>query len=480
MAFRGKSFQSLPISAAARHPWIDGAAPIRIGVPFGHRSRSLGTNWFDPWALKASGAVGSTVFGVLGDKGSGKTALMKSLVPRLMAMQAGSTSDEMRVLIHDRKPEDGEPEFAPITRALGAEPFKLDRAGLVNLFDMGIFAKSADPRFQLGYFAEYLVEHLAGREIDYEEAFALHVGIDLMLRRYPNAISPESLRMILYGLRPMDITRYLENDFDSIRKAWAQKSNFEDDGSFAKRMKMPDAKGLNLSVDDIRAGAGRIAGNLQKLNAGSYGGVFSGDRSMRDVLTSPVVTLDWTGMKPKARALLEAYLMHTRFLALESGDLAMIPHAEFMDEGHEGTKSKMWLRAYAEIEKKARAFHTVIFRATQHITDYLLAGDADSEMRQLASTLVKGTAGWFIGRLETLDAPTIQFLSGLGVSEEDRNALQQFPDGGGSFLFATPNKLAVFFRLNLAPCEIELVQTDSASNRMLERQLITPNDSGGE
>ena len=115
----GRAFMGNALTGAPMQPYIAPAPFLRRGSPLGLDQLGRIVS-FDPWLMKKRRLISSMIFLVIGNKDSGKSTLLKSMTALLMCLQA-QDGQKMRVRINDRKPEDGEPEWAPLARELGCD-----------------------------------------------------------------------------------------------------------------------------------------------------------------------------------------------------------------------------------------------------------------------------------------------------------------------------------------------------------------------
>ena len=474
MATSGRVFRGTPQDLALWQPWVGPALPIKEGVPIGIDLRTGRVVMFDPWLLKLRGVIDSTIFMVVGNKGAGKSTLMKSLIIRLSSFQAGirdGEPDEIRTFIHDRKPEDGEGEYAPVSRFLASRPFKLNQDRLVNIFDPRMFKPDGPKReFNLLDVAINVCELISGRSLVGLETMALQVAINKMVKDFSTTASPEVLEMVLRSLNLSDVERYFEGSNQQVTNAFH--SELDGDLDLFERLGLIMSRPHNIDFQRFASDAAQMSECFGRLRE-EYGGMFGGNGSLREVLASPVVTWDWTGVSDKARTLLEAMLMRWRLAALDNNEPELIPHLDFGDEEHEAFGNLMHVRFRASIVKKARAFHTASFTGTQYTQDLTHAGDEGSERRALAEGIIRGTGAWFIGR-QPRDRKILDVFREMGMMEPDIDALTRI--GTGCFALMIPNRHPIFFQNVLTPTELSLVGTDSAVQRMTSRQVVTVPD----
>jgi len=138
MATIRKAFKGTLHSAALWSPWVGtGTLGCYGGIPLGPDRRTGELVLFDPWWLKINGLIDATIFEVNGKRGFGKTALLTSLTPRLMKLQAGhqdGVPQEMRAQLDSRKMENGIAEFGSLATYLESLVYSVNKAASINLF----------------------------------------------------------------------------------------------------------------------------------------------------------------------------------------------------------------------------------------------------------------------------------------------------------------------------------------------------------
>src|SRR5206468_1791370 len=132
-------------------------------------------------------------------------------------MQAGSRNgvpERMRVRYHDRKREAADPEYGPITTALGGEVFSLNQHGLINLFDPAMGMTQLD----ILDVAANTVEHVRGMPLVGHMMLALQVAIWWMRTQMRSISSPEVLEVALRTLDPSDKDDYFDACNNDVRQ----------------------------------------------------------------------------------------------------------------------------------------------------------------------------------------------------------------------------------------------------------------------
>lgn len=470
MATIGRVFMGTPESAAMMQPWISPAPLCYTGIPIGIDLRTHRVVYFDPWMLKRLGFISATLFLVEGEKGGGKSTLMKSLGVRLSMMQAGvePASGEpqfMRVRVHDRKPEDGDPEYKPLTDFLHSNVVSLNRAASINLFDPAMKMDEAD----LLETAVNVCEMASGQPLAGFPLLALQIAVYRMLTEFSNVASPEILEVILRGLSTTDIDSYYQTHNERVITQLLERFDGESDIIRALRSNFGRQ---NVPAQEFERDAALMASYIGRVLRGDFGHIFGGHNSLREMLSQPMVTFDWTGLNEKARSMLAAMMWKWQTVALANNDLDLIPHISFRDEEHEAFRNLMYVRFMADSVTKARAYHTAEFISTQDELKLTTSGEEGSEIRRLTESIRRGIDTRFITRLPQDDA-VLNHMSQLGISDLDVHMLTKLPIG--CFGLKVPDRPILFFQHILTPSEFPLIQTDSANTRMTTRVPVLSN-----
>lgn len=472
-----RPFIGSPEVSAAHQPFVGTAPLCDQGIFLGRNLRTHKVERFDPWEMKRRGLIDSTVCLVTGTKGSGKSTWGKSVVPRLMARQAGLRPDgspeQMRVWMHSRKPEAGVAEIVPLAGFLATEMTPLRRKRSINIFDtlMGM------TEWNLLEVAVNTCELADGHELRDFQPLALQVAMHKMLRESRSVSSLELLALILRGLDKGDVDDYFDAADNEILSSYAQQ--FGSQPELQRQLQLYTSRPHNVPEAAFRQDAALVASSLMRVYSGDFGGIFGGTGSVRPLLSQPLLCLDWSDVNRMARSLLDAMLWKWQTIALNNNDLEVIPHINLGDEEHEAMADLMHVRFRAAYAKKARALHTFDVQLTQYETDISRAGDADSTIRSLGEAIAL-SVGFRILFRQPDDPKIKQHLSGLGISDRDVDFLcsdamgipgpeNDQPRIAGVKL---PGRPITFYAHELAPSEFALMGTDSASARMMERARL--------
>jgi hypothetical protein len=270
------------------------------------------------------------------------------------------------------------------------------------------------------------------------QSLALRIGIWKMFKDQRDKASPGMLEAKLLGLTQQDIEGYYKDSNDAVSD-------------------------INLPWEHIQYDASLTANFVGEVVHGGYGSIFGGESSLRDVLSHPVVLLDWTGVSERARTLLSSMLWKWQETAQRNADHDLIPDLYFSDEEHQALGNLMYTRYMSASLKEARARRTAYFMSTQHETDLTMAGEPGTEIRELSESIGLGIGGRFITQQPNKEK-VLDLHRELGFSELDTKALTGLRQG--HFFFMAQGYPPVPFRLDLTPIEKELVDTESAVRSM--------------
>jgi hypothetical protein len=467
MPSNGQVFRSTPEDAAQLHPWVGSALPTRSGMPLGKDLKAPGRFfYFDPPRLKDEGKIDSMIFALFGIRGFGKSAALKILCMRLLGMQAGYFGGRalpMTARIHDRKPEDGRPEFEALTKHLMATVIELNRHAAFNLFDPAMNMDELD----LVETAINVCEMVANHQLTGLQPLALQVGVHLMLQDAAANASPEVLELITRGLTVEDVNRYYATSNSQVFNT--RNLAYRDKPELLRQLGIYLEKPPVIPKAAFEEDAIMASSYLGRILRGDYGRIFGGRQSLRDALSQPLAVFDWSGVNDRARMLLEAMLWKWQEVALTSNDLTIIPRINIGDEEHEMVGNRFHMRSRSAFLKKARAYPTMDFMSTQFEQDFLMAGNADSELRELARSIVRSISGRFYFR-QPPDDEVLHAISRYGVSDEDVQFLTTLPKGACGLKLADHEM--IFFQIEPTAAELAIIPTDAATTRMLDRTPV--------
>lgn len=461
---KGRLFNAPPRSAAQWHPFSAPAPLCKSGIPLGINLRTRRIVMFDPWMMKMLGILHSLMILVLGQKGFGKSTLLKTLAIRLAMLQAGQTSgipNAMRIRMHDRRRETGFGENKLVMDYLWGENIVLNRAQSINLLDLSIGTNIWD-------ILDIMVnacELASGRQLENHQPLALQVGVHKLLEHDPRLVSLELLENIIRNLKLIDIDEYYRASDNQLLASYNER--------FAGRPELLQQLGQSLNgkhhvvESEFQHDASLVAGYIGRILYGEYGRIFGGTRPLDQLLNHPVANWDWSGLTDKARQLLIAMQWKWQMIAHDNNRTDLIPHVNTGDEDHELMSSLMHVRYWAAYSAKARAFSTADFQATQYLSQISQAGAEGSEIRGLAGNILRGVGCYFLGHIGENDTDAEDAYSRLGVSDQDIDVLRQ--GNPGCFGILVPGHKLTYYQHVITPIEATLVQTNAANDAMVDR-----------
>lgn len=467
-----KAFMGTPETAAHSQPFIAPAPICPSGAWIGTNLRTRGDEYHDPFLLKVMGIISGAVFLLEGDREGGKSTLMKLLIPRLMRLQAmtlegNELPEMMKVQLNTRKPEEGESEYKPGLDFLHSSIHRLNQSASFNIYDrlMGM------TEFDNIDVTVNLVESVEQRPVTAVEALAIMVGIRKMLGSNADQPSPEALEQIYRTQTINDLDDYYRSLTTSMAED-AQKAAEERPETLPAALDDPtagQARLHNVTREEFETASARIAICLGRLMRGDYGGIIGGTNSLADVLKSPMVNLDWTGVNDKALSIMQAMMHRWQLSALEANKLELIPNLIFNEEVPDVVNNLMFMRSWAARVMKSRAFPTAEYTAIQYRNQIATAGEAGSVIRGLARSILLGVGAEFIFR-QVPDEDMFEHMRGRNVSEPDIFLTTQFTTGQFGLLY--PDRPLQLIQHHVGPTMLGLVRTNSASEGMVNRRPV--------
>ena len=371
---------------------------------------------YDPFVLYQQRAVSNPNLLIVGEVGSGKSALVKSYL--------------FRQALFGRVPWIADPkgEYAPLADALGVRPIRLAPGGAVRLNPI---TKAAGWDAQLGLLRA-LAAGALGRRLEPEEEGAVREAV-----RTANQGREEPTLPVVVSLL------------------------FRPTGEMADR--------LVSSPDRLAADARPIALGLQRLCEGDLRGMFDGPTTQGLSLTGRAVVLDLSGFDDSAAL----GLVMTCASAWQRAMVADLHERADRD----GTTARKvinvfdeawralsilgvgeWLQASFKLSRRDGVQNVVVMH---RLSDLAAAGAAGSRERELAEGLLHDAQTRVVYRQVPDNVARTQEL--LGLTAVEAELLPELDDGVALWKVANRSFLV---QHQLSPIEIPLVDTD---RRMLDR-----------
>lgn len=384
-----RALRPAPTAAAQRHG-------VLIGLDRHHQLFR-----YDPWQLYDNGVITNPNLFIVGDIGTGKSALIKTLIAR-------SIPYGRRAAIIDPKGE-----YHHLAHATGGTVITLTPDGTTRLNPLE--HDNTDPATsrteQLGLLAA-LLEAGLGRPLTPTE----HAACDSALQQLPQP----SLRTVAELL--------LDPDPDT-------------------------AHTLRTTIDDLRAITRDVALAARRLHSGELGGLLDADTNTALRLDANVVVFQFdripTDLMPAVLTSVAAAI-HTRTRQHPGENYLVIDEAWKLLEH---LPTARWIRARTKL---ARSTRTATVLATQRLTDLNAAGESTSEHRALAHGLITDTGTQILLPTPASERPALTDLLQLDRARQHQLASLQRHEA----LWLYSNHAAAVTH-RLAACESALVDTDS-------------------
>lgn len=452
--FTGMPLEAATVATTAIPPMLlkEGMSlgPDEFGRPF----------YFDPWVLKVLRITSSMIYHFFGQKGAGKTALLKTIVSLLMMLQTYE-GGQPKVRINDRKPENGQPEWAPLARALGCTTVPLKDQRL-NIFD----PRLVKDRVTLLGLSKKVIEIVLGRSIDVYENLTLQIAADMIYGSSLEKIAaPDVMAEQLRKLNDDDHSRYFEGFAQQLLSN--HQEELEGDPTIRAQLNLlmgrPD---LTTDMTQLKRSASNMNAALMQVISGVHGEMFSGRQSMYDILTMPALVLDWTGVEEEMANLMHTIMLSFDTAAVVGGIKEIIPTILVSEEDHESMMIKPVLEAKAARYAKSRSTFTFEASTTQTLSG-IKAGEPDSYLRRLSDRVSQGTDGMFIGAMPDTEANREELVSSWNVSPDRAAAIPGYEQGGFEFVLRNSEYGSRRFHHAMTHDVLTVAQSESANEAVL-------------
>jgi type IV secretory pathway VirB4 component len=362
---------------------------------------------FDPWALYGRGALDDPNAIVLGQLGQGKSALVKTLVWRMLLFGR-------RAFVLDVKRE-----YGPLCRAVGVQPISLVPGGGVRLNPL---ASRSEEHAQVDLLRAIATTAI-GETIDQIEAAALR----------------EALRTVRAAGRSEptlpDITRML----------------FTPTGAMAANLRTTPAR---LALDVRRAALA-----LQDLCEGPLRGMFDGPTSPGLDLDAQLVVIDLHAVRdsPAVGILMACASAWTAALLARTAErpgrerLINIADESWKIVQHTGLGE--WFQSNFKLARQFGVMNVVVLHK---LADLQAAGDAGSRVARIAEGLIADASTRIVYRQDASQIPMTRAL--LGLSETEARLLSTLAAGQALWRIGSRSVVVQHYRSRL---EARITDTDT-------------------
>jgi hypothetical protein len=399
---------------------------------------------WNPFIYKHEGYAPGTVVRILGTKDAGKTALAKVLASGL-GIQETASGQRMRITVDDTRQNDGVPEYAEFAKAMGGESVSL-ASHQINFLDQTMGASFSE---YLGT-AKLMYEHVSKQALGGKQPLALQVALAKTIRLHGNATEPKYYLKVLRQLSLRDLVEYqvrLDDDtLANVVDISGLRRNFG--GRPSTSMSVADMEqATNISFDEFRNAAGQCYAVLLELLNGTYENMFGGNNSLAEMLSQPVVVLDYTGIDIDALVLIQSLLWRWRTSAVRRGDKRFMSNIEIHDENYGMWEHLPYAKNMYKHIKTIRGTGELVLIIHHRIDDNYAVGSAGSEQRELAVNSLSDTDMWFIGHTDAINIPRLQ--KRLNLDDWVCNHITKLQQG--EFYYVMGDRKPVPFKLYLEP-----------------------------
>jgi hypothetical protein len=410
------------------YPWVMdpglGVPGVYIGLDLYSRASFL----FDPWELYAAGVITSPNGLIIGEIGSGKSALMKCLITRFVA--AGIPFSWVDI----------KDEYSDLALALGVEPLRLGPGLGVRLNPLAAHHRHPT-QTDLEYrgvvkarrlaLLEGLIHVQLGRPLSMTERTAVELALDTCTGQLRGSardqLAPASLPGVMAHLTATD--------------AWTDELT---ERAITAGQLLDESRDARLALHGLVGGA--LAGmfdstddNSRYLDFNAPGTILN----LHAIRADPAVTVM---SMVCAQSAMEAELMRPDAR----------PRLVGYDEAWLAMRYVPLLRRFQEQYKLARMYGICNLMAAHRLTDWSAVGADGSEAARLARGLLEDTGFKIIYRQVEAALPLTRDL--LALTDVQTALLRFLRKGTGMWLFG---QRAFVVQHLLSSIELPLVQTDS-------------------
>jgi hypothetical protein len=412
-----------PFQVASKH--ADEAGGMVIGP-----SATGGMFTFDPWVRYATGRLANPNLLVLGDVGSGKSSLVKTLVWRGLEFGRGAQ-------IIDPKGE-----YGSLADAAGISPIDLHPGGQVvlNPLDPGVAGTS-----------------LAPTELFHRNLATLRALLEAVLgrtcRQLELVLAAASLARVA-GLDPTDLDEHLSlaRRGQTVTLPMLADALINPDTSVAGRLNMDPTAVVEQSRELALAAARLVDPH------GDLGGMFAGPTTLDTDRLGRLTVVDIRHIYRHHRPLLPLVMIAVAAWLQLATDTDVRGRFQVNDEAWallSDEASARWLQANTKL---SRALSLSVINVLHRLSDTAAAGHADSTTRALAEGVIADSGTWIIYRQKPGEQPLLKGV--LQLNELQTRLTTRL--GRGRSLWVVNGELRTTHLVDhlLSPAERQLIDTD--------------------
>jgi hypothetical protein len=392
------------------------------GVLAGTEVYTNGSFFYDPWVLYENGGLTNPNIFLVGEIGSGKSALLKSIVIRSRACGGH------RAYI----PGDVKGEWTPLVEALGGSVISVGPGTphRLNPLDEGIRPAglthndwTIETRARRLELLRSLAEWLGRRALAPTEHTALAIALDTTIAAHTTPLLPH----IVNALFTPDTARVLTPGFDSH--------------------------------DRLREAGNQLGHLLGVMVSGELAGMFDQPSTATFDPTLPAMSVDISRLGESNPAMPLVMTCTSSWMETAIRDPAGGKRYMIYDEAWRIMRELPLLRRMQSQWKLARGLGIANVAIMHRYSDGSAVGDAGSEQRALAEGLIADTSTRIIYRQKTDQLATTAAI--VGLNSEETTMLTGLDKGIGLWRIANRSFI---IKNTLTPHELALTNTDQRMN----------------
>ena len=408
------------------------ATSTRAGITVGP-SPTGGNFTFDPWTLYQAGQLTNPNMLIIGDVGSGKSALAKTLVWRGLEFGRGA---------HIIDPKG---EYAALADAVGVEPIALRPGGgtVLNPLDPGAAGRDLPPT-----------------DLFHRNVTTVRALVEATLGRACRQLEMVLITASLARVTGLDVGDHGRRPSITRRGQTATLTMLADalvapDGDVASRVNMDPGR----VVDESRELALAMARLVD--DHGDLGGMFAGPTNIDADAVGPLTVVDIAAIYRSHRSALPLVMIAAA--AWLQVAVAASPKGRFQvnDEAWALLSDEASARWMQSNQKLARQLSLSVVNVMHRLSDTGAAGDAGSTTRSLAEGVIADSGTWVIYRQK----PGEQRLLGdtLQLNQLQVQLVTQLTRGRGLWIVGGESRQVSLVDHVLSDIERHLVDTDQAA-----------------
>jgi hypothetical protein len=412
-----------PFQVASRHR--AGPGGMVIGP-----SATGGTFTFDPWVRYAAGKLSNPNILVLGDVGSGKSSLVKTLVWRGLEFGRGAQ-------IIDPKGE-----YEALAVAAGTAPIDLHPGGgvVLNPLDPGVAGRQLAP-------TELFHRNLATARA------LLEAVLGRGCRQLELVLAAASLARVA-GIDPTDLDERLQvaKHGQTVTLPMLAEAFIDPDPSLARRLNMDPTVVVEQSRELALAAARLVDPH------GDLGGMFAGPTTLDDDRLGPLTVVDICHIYRHHRPLLPLVMIAVAAWLQLASEADGRGRFQVNDEAWallSDEASARWLQANTKL---SRSLSLSVINILHRLSDTAAAGNADSTTRALAEGVIADSGTWIVYRQKPSEQPLLKSV--LQLNDLQAGLATRLGRGRGLWVVNGEQRTTHLVDHLLAPTERDLIDTD--------------------